>query len=291
MHVVNRGTVWHPEMIEVMNEPQKQNDTMDAHFVNTLNSTRMVPNVDLRPVFRRMYKTVSENIVVPHNGSVKLTLPLNALIGLNNKVLSSPAFIASRMFYAKNVGFKFAIRIRTEKETLQGISASAFYVTPNMVVNDTYGLVTANTINTAAYPGIYTPGQQTPPVPLQFLPVQRTAEDIVYEFVVPNTTYVKYVSSPEHFLKFGSMSLFPAIADCGSIILEFINRNTASLDVVVEINMLTGFTDETRLGLHTVASPFYISKSQSTYLGSGTNPIGLISSQVNPFIYKGGLAP
>jgi len=72
----------------------------------------------------------------------------------------------------------------------------------------------------------------------------------------------------------------------GSICITISNTSQEVNDLNVEF--LVGLTDESRLGYHTIAPPFYIDKNQSTYLGNTDGNSLPISNVVNKYLYKGG---
>lgn len=286
LNVVTNGSIWKSEM-RVMNEPQVQTSDMTQESHNLNNSTRLLPNEDIRPTIRRMYRSIAETVQVPALGGQNASFTLASIIGNDNfNPIISPVNIASRMYYGKSVGFKITIRFTSQGKNLDDINVKIHYITPNMVITSTNQLVRSSLANPNAYPDVFTPGVVDPPVPLQFLPVSKSANNAVYEFVVPNTTYVKFVGSPDQFLNLGVVSNSLATSDCGSICITISNTSDQVNDLNVEF--LVGLTDESRLGFHTIAPPFYVDKNQSTYLGNTDGNNLPISNVVNKYLYKGG---
>jgi hypothetical protein len=281
--------VWHAQM-RVMNEPQEQRESTGVVNNNSNNSTRMVPNMDLRPTLRRMYRVLSEQVTLPSGATSGALIPLAACIGEEASYpLVSPMLIASRMYYGKSVGFKCSLLLTSLDKDLSDVDVKVHYVTPNMAATVSNETVRKSGVNVLAYPDTFTPGLLDPPVPFLVNPVSRDTNRAVFEFIVPNTTYLKFVGSTDQFLDIGAPSSDLATSDCGSILVSYTNSN-ATDTITINNELLIGLSDESRLGMHAIAAPFIIDKTNSTYLGDTTSQSAIITNVVNPFVYRGGFA-
>lgn len=283
--------------IRVMNEPQEQNNAIavDNKNVSASHFDRLLPNLDLRPLLRRMYpqKGVEAFSIQPGQVVTEL-IPLNRVLGeevwtsLTNQY-TTPIGILSRMFYSKTAGFKFQIKC-TDRKLDDGNAGTSFlnisvmYVPPNFSLNSTTATVTGCPIN----PNFLDPGANpsyNTPFPFQDIPIVYNTTDKVYEFVIPDVTYYKFMGSPYKFFSSSSTTPQPlSTNDFGSIYLRYVNTSIA-IGSAFTRTLYVGLSDESRFGHHAIASPFIIEKSQSPYYSfPGTLPSGIKP----PAMYYGG---
>jgi hypothetical protein len=287
---------WKPQAstIKVMNEPQKQE--FESHGsnpeANATHSTRMLPTIDIRPLIRRMYKTSSNPLVLQSQDFEVVSIPLSSFIGENPAYWNySPIETISRMYYGKTVGFKFRVAITSEDSTqdLTHLGFRVYYVPQNLTINYVTKTVLGSLVNTAAFPS---PLELSNIGEIPFtnitLPHHSSAGQEVYEFTIPDTSYYKFMGSPNKFYNFDSNDVSPLLStsDFGDIILQYSNKTDKTMNIVTEFYI--GLTDESRFGFHAIAPPFKVEKKTSYYLGDGETAIANISATPNSYIYYGG---
>lgn len=278
--------------IKVMNEPQIQEKTsnFDVKNQNSNFMDRLVPNLDLRPLVRRMYTSASEILNVPPVSGSHYIINLASLVSEEGTLspypkVQTPIAAISNMYYGKNVGFKFSLNITRFKlddskpELSQDVRV--YYIPPGLTLEGNNLTMCGMGVNPTAVDQNPVP-QYTLFAPVQLTPVQHQTYTDLYEFSIPDVTYFKYMGSPNK-LSSGSADLPLATSDFGKVYIFFMN-NTQEVESVNKITYSFGLTDETRFGHHSLATVFRIIKIWSPYLEiSGTTPIGTR----NPNIYKG----
>lgn len=284
--------------VEVMNEPQQQtaNLVRQANKETLEHETRLLPNVDIRPLIRRMYKTFVNEFQV-NETSVNFIIPLASYLGETpNDWNYTPIETISRMYYGKTVGFKIRIALRivdtevSDAYTLRPYITRLWYVPQNVNINSPTRTVTAASIQSSAFtPAGTTSTIGEPPFTYQIEPILRTDRLVVYEFVVPDTSIYKFMGAPEKFKNFSSATPVTQLStlDFGSYILQ-INPNGSS-PLKLGLETFVGLTDETRFGHHSMAPPFTVAKkSASYYAGNNDTYDGDVPPDLNKYMYLGG---
>jgi len=288
--------------ITVMNEPQSQSNPIseDSKTLSISHFDRLLPNLDLRPLVRRMYPLqVSDALGISADNVYTEIVPLADIIGevpvsvTQTTFPSTPISIISRMFYSKTAGFKFQITLQSFKQDeqhtgVQDLQVFAMYVPPNLSANYSTATVAGCPINTNTIDPNVVPLYKTA-FPFQEIPIYRDSTTVVYEFSIPDTTYYKFMGSPLKFLYGGTTYEKLSTMDFGSLYLRYSNLN-AKLPLIVKRSINCGLTDESRFGHHAMATPFKIAKYISPYLTpDGTPGGGTVPTTTGPkAMYFGG---
>lgn len=301
MDVMSFDCKYVKESLTVMNEPQKQ---MDTDMVNTSVSDlsevdRLVPNVDMRPYIRRMYKYIDQLESIPPYSIVTSEIPMSAVVGedpLLRTISSSPASVISNMFYGKSAGFKVKLRITKYKYAgplgNPTFSVNCRYLPPNLFFTAGTRTTLGCAYNAAAdiVPGESQYGQY--PLPYQTTPVTGNESEgsHLYEFMIPDVTYYKFMGSPAKL----TTSAFPteplSTFDFGSLLITI--TNISEYDLTLQKEIYFGMSDETRLGFHCIAPlvalPTEGDKRITLYGGNINSNTDLPTVSRSPFLYKGG---
>jgi len=288
----NRAT-WAAESMVVMNEPQKQTNIITDDKENQISFfDRLKPNLDIRPLIRRMYKAKQESFDMTSDNSVSV-VPLSSLIGENPyNFFYTPIETISRMYYGKSVGFKFSALLQEVGPTPLANTPPTmrvYYVPPTFSYLTSDNTVYANTINLSNFSNYLYSNPDVAPLNFQAIPVTRNVNTSAYEFEVPNVTYFKFMGSPNQFRPFnGSVPVdVLSTADYGSLVFVIVRPLTAE-STLVSLELFFGLSDESRLGFHTIAPPFSVAYPTGVYLGNSTGVEAPISGVLNPKMYKGG---
>nr|UZT54510.1 MAG: capsid protein [flactilig virus 9] len=286
--------------LTVMNEPQKQKVDLNNQRSNPpVEITRLMPTINLRDIIRRMYKSEVLNFEVQPSDYTVRVYPLAKYVSeLPNNWAYTPLSLISRSYYGKSVGFKIRIVVNLQTNDVdtpspESLGVRIYYQPQGVNINSTTKAIYKAGVNSNAYG---TPLSSSlygePPFTYQVTPVQRTGNTIIYEFVVPDTSYYKFLGSPEKFKDFLSATPTTPLStnDFGSLVLIFTNY-ARQHPFSVYAETFVGLTDESRLGFHCIAPPFQLSKSLAFYTGTNTNATASIPDTLNPFVYKGGLLP
>lgn len=281
------------DAIKVMNAPQSQNNpiAVDNKDQSTSHFERLKPNLDIRPLIRRMYPMQNfSTINMKPLESLTEILPLSQFLG---EVPYSPAAdyqtpisIISRMYYSKTVGFKFQIRILINDDSKAGpqsLQLNVMFIPPNFSYNPLTNTVTGCEINPALMDPVPLPNYRTP-FPFQDIPVIYDVLTQTYEFTIPDVTFYKFMGGPDKFLT--SVQPFDILStgDFGSLYIRYFN-SSASLDIDARRCLYVGLSDESRFGHHCIASPFSIRKFLSPYFDS---PGELPTATPPKYMYTGG---
>ena len=305
--ISNNGVITHlliPETfepqsgdIEVMNEPQEQVQHMDeSRNVEPIECSRLVPSVNIRDIARRMYKTEAlESTIGPGETQTKSYALAGFLYEKPNEYYYTPMGMASRMYYGKTVGFKFRISLTLNKHgdetgTINDLHTRVYYQPQSMNVNTTDSTINGANVNTSSYLPITTTSTiGEPPMTYQLTPVKVEGASMIYEFTIPDTSFYKFMGSPNKFLTFSSATAPPNLstADFGSFIVEISNMH-GSLSVNPIVELYVGLTDESRMGFHSIAPPFRVRKNFAYYLGTNNSDSALVPNTINTKIYYGG---
>nr|UNY42147.1 MAG: polyprotein [Picornavirales sp.] len=282
--------------IRVMNEPQKQvNEVSIDHKARSASHfERLLPSLDIRPLIRRMYPLqAADAITMQPNQIFTEIVPLADILGETPfnaaiPVRGTPISIVSRMYYGKTVGFKFQIRLQSYKQGLtdvlgaEAIQVSFSYVPPNFSYDGSNSTVTGCEVN-ADYVEPTTIPQYLTPFPFQDIPPIDLPNSKLYEFFIPDVTLYKFMGSPNKLLVSNSYQKLSTM-DFGSLYIRYSNADALKM-VIVKRNTYVGLSDESRFGLHSLASPFIIEKQYSPYFSEpGVLPTGLKP----PSMYVGG---
>jgi len=278
-----------PESLEVMNKPQKQEQQVDESVHAPTHFDRLKPNLDIRPYIRRMYKVQAFTMPCP-KGTTNRVINLNRFIGeYLEDGISSPAIALAGMYYGKKVGFKMNFRLTFTNTiaTTDNISFQFKYVPPtydtiavgNQILAAPVKIasVEVDRYNLAASPSLPLTYQNEPVYNIDRL---RTNE---FEFVVPDVTFYKYVGSPSCLTSPSTPAArrIPySTSDCGAIWMQASNLATAAATVGVEV--FVGFTDESRLGFHSMAPRIELDLQNYPYGQSATTPY---FNRRNPHLY------
>ena len=291
---------WNPQSgpIEVMNEPQEQHNTVtrddkeDALF----DMSRLMPTLDIRPLVRRMYKGLSEDLHVDRKSNVNYTLNLSGIVGEDPSTWAyTPIESISRMYYGKTLGFKVRMMCTIDpneetSSTIQDLTCRVFYLPQDL------GIVSTTRTVTSALPNLnsfVSPMVASiigdPPLPLTIVSRNTDTQTIVYEFVVPDTSFFKFLGGPDKFYNFSGSTAHPklAISDFGNLVFQF--SNTTNKVITFHVEMFFGLTDESRLGFHSIAPPVKVAKYDAYYLGTDTVVHDPATATLNPFTYYGGI--
>lgn len=284
--------------LTVMNQPQEQHvDLKNQRTTEPIEVTRLLPSLNIRDIIRRMYKSEVLRYEVPASDAVIKVLPLAKYVSeLPNNWAYTPISLLSRMYYGKSVGFKIRISVTlgtspTEMPSPDSLGVRVFYQPQNVNINSATKTFFRAAINENSYgnplsSSIY--GE--PPFTYQVNPVKQFGNTVVYEFVVPDTSYYKFLGSPEKFKDFSSSTVTIPLStnDFGSLVLIFTNY-AREHPFSVYAETFVGLTDESRMGFHSIAPPFTLSKSLAFYKGNNANFDGPLPDTLNPYIYSGGL--
>jgi hypothetical protein len=286
--------------IKVMNAPQNQqyNSHEDNKESQMMHCTRLVPNLDIRNLIRRMYKTSTLSYAIDKDAYMNIKVPLSSYVGENNANWNyTPIETISRMYYGKTTGFKIRIMMtlaQAGQNSLVGdisqLSLRVYYFPQNLGYLTSNQLLASADINTSSITPqnlLSTIGEV--PVTFQLFPKEYTRTTAMYEFVIPDTSFFKFLGSPEKFRNFSGTSTPPAVstADFGTYVMQIANTNVMQ-GVQFTMETFVGLTDETRMGFHSIAPPFTISKKNAYYLGDGTTQTATIPTILNVFQYLGG---
>lgn len=263
---------------------QEQNE--DNEGGKDTHNSRLVRIGDMRQLLRRMFTT--QDYKLPKEIGIgtagKFTFPLGPLIGLGESnllpgSLVNPVRTISCMYYAKNVGFKIRLEIfgPFDKKYGEAFDVKLYYLPPNMNIKETpadgpyYARSPPNAETFPAYGDIFPGLIYAPAIDCNNSIVKQ--QSVVYEFVIPETHVYKFLGGPNVFRVNDQTSVTTqngySIEDAGSIVLAFNNHTNVTLPVSIELSF--GLTDESRMGMQTIAPPFTL--VDPLYLG------GLVSNQ------------
>ena len=253
----------------------------------------LMSNVGKRPLIRRMYKSTVNTIDLRKTGTANTIYPLASILGEDPKTWAyTPIETISRMYYGKTVGFKFRMSVTIvseEKIDATQLTPRIYYLPQSLNLLSSNKTVTSAPPNASAFPpGLVPSTIGEIPLTYQIIPRESSIYNVIYEFVVPDTSFYKFLGGPDKFRDFDSnYNLVPlSTADFGALMITFTNNSTT--DVQFAMELFVGLTDESRFGFQVMAPPFYIDKTHSYYLGTSTNPYDVPSPTLNLNIYKGG---
>jgi hypothetical protein len=284
--------------LEVMNEPQDQHVDLAAQRTSEpIEHTRLIPTINLRDVFRRMYKTTSVHREIGPSDSFTEVIQLGSfLYEIPNEFNYTPFGMLSRMYYGKTVGFKMRIvytltpSLEDSLRDIKDLNMRIFYQPQNLNLNRDAYTITSAPVNISSYVSMLnTSTIGEPPMTYQIAPVSVTGNSITFEFVIPDTSFYKFMGSPSKFQTFSGStpSQYLSTSDFGSLVLQLTNLNqVVQAGYIKEI--FVGLTDESRFGFHSIAAPFRVRKSLAYYLGTSTSATAPLLNNLNTIVYKGG---
>jgi hypothetical protein len=260
--------------LTVMNEPQKD-PVLESYStsinLDTSHQERIFSPIDIRPSIRRMYQM--ESIALQSGPNV---FKLNKLLGeeITGSITQTPQLIAG-MYYGKSAGLKIKLKVRAN---LDDEDLMVMFAPPQINVDTSTNtfrnsLVSPNhSLGTIISAGGY-------PFPLIEMSQYSNGGSRMYEFVIPNNSFYKFIGGPQ---KYATTPVTLGIADFGSLIIWSRSDVTATL--------YSGFTDESRFGFHCIAplfSPYTLdNESVTAYKGSTEDgPIQAPRLVPNPFLY------
>jgi len=299
--------------VKPMNEPQNPEQTIVDEFSEGVvehpnHFNRLVPNYDIRPLIRRMYK-VYQSQEINLNGVQTLTqeIALSNIIaesyatpgayGPNISPLNNIGLLAG-MYYGKaSTGFKINLEFQffnnLQIYTVGEVDVQAFYVPPavSSVIPDFNAPVayTRNFPNLSRFNGLQG-AFNSPDVPRSLNVKRLNGNKFKTEFFIPDVSSFKFIGSPAKFFKFPHPLNYPsATSDLGSIVIRIRNYEQPNQIEVehprIAYSVNVGLSDETRFGFHSIA-PIFVAKtgSQSTYKAfdgpDEFHPIALLPSSM-----------
>nr|WEU70952.1 MAG: structural polyprotein [Hangzhou picorna-like virus 1] len=284
--------------IKVMNEPQHQSHTtrVDEKQQQVDHMSRLMPSLDVRHFFRRMYKSQVYEANAGPTATANTVLKLASFIGESPNLWNyTPIETFSRMYYGKSVGFKFRClmslvnHISTDSiPSIDFLNLRVYYVPQNVNALQSSKAIVSAPPNANSFPSPFTPSDGTP-LPFQIIGKESTKTHVVYEFTVPDTSFYKFMGGPNKFYNFDSNGNPEEVAqgDFGSILFQITNLSRdKQADYTFEV--FVGLTDESRFGYHSIAPPFVVYKTTATYTGNSANSTAPPSNVVNTYLYKGG---
>lgn len=284
------------QSMNVMNEPQKQNDKSEEREPN--NYVNRLQRIDsVRDIIRRTYNVTKFSKVLSP-GYNYFIFDIDPVYGEGPKMFGNlwdnPMQAIARMYYGKFPSTRFQVRVLSYKNDdntrTDTVVSSVYYAPQQQYVYApeglTYGVRLTDALSTLVL------GDQNIdfPLPYQNLPITWNPTLFAHEFAVPNTSIFKFVGGP----KKNSAIAFPdpenrlATQDCGSLI--FVLYNPYSSEFPVEIFINAGASDECRFGFHAVAPyvrlPTVSSGSDMlTYgFGSAGNKASLPSTTASSYV-------
>jgi len=279
--ILEQSEVYTSQGLTVMNEPQKD-DTLTTYSedINTSEKfqERLYSPIDIRPIIRRMYQSEPVTIVTGPN-----VINLNTLIGerLKDSVeqVNVPQLL-SAMYYGKSLGLK--IKLKVFGSSTSGDLSVAF-APPQTFCNHKKNIFQACKVSPLNVFGpIASPSGKGYPFPFIEMANMSHGSTSLYEFTIPNTSLYKFIGGPE---KYGTTESILSIADFGHLVIW----STYGAKAV----LFAGYTDESRLGFHSIAPNFAPTPRMDTIVNSGTAYLGSSnagpdiapSNILNPFIY------
>nr|UNY42166.1 MAG: polyprotein [Picornavirales sp.] len=282
--------------LKVMNEPQKQTHTtrIDDKEEQLTHINRLMPLPDIRSLVRRMYKSQTYKYTLSANSTTTAQTQLGSFLGeLPYSWNYTPIETLSRMYYGKTAGFKFRAMLslvanKPEHNNIDFANIRFYYLPQNINALTAFKVITSAPPNLAAFSSPFIPSDCVP-LPFQILERESTTMNKVYEFVIPDTSFYKFMGSPNKFMNFDTNANPPNLSqsDFGTLLIQFSNL-LAEGDLNVILELYVGLTDESRFGFHTMAPPFVVYKNTSYYLGINDNNTLAPTNILNQFTYRGG---
>lgn len=238
--------------ITVMNEPQNQRDILNVDRSGdetVYDRHRLVPLTHVRDIVRRMYRTNTPlELQVAGKSTKFIPVHLATFIGEFNSIGASanPLGMISKQYYGKSLGLK----VRTILTPIRGIQAPegfklvAMYLPPEFCMSPSNAL-SATGINISD-PMFSNSAATLAAFPL---PLTRQSGDYVAEYEIPNLSPWKFIGAPNK-LDSTSPQTSP-LAAMGYLLIGI--QNNTDEEATMNIEHLVGFSDESRLGFHSIA--------------------------------------
>lgn len=269
--------------IKPMNEDSAPND-MNTTLENTKPEAkeifRLKPLTNVRDLVRRLYPNrPSEWISVGEDYKENIPIFISDLIGETvffDEYKNNIPSLVSKMFYGKTGGVKCKLKFFCSTDLFE---LNIYYLPPQTYVNKDLATLDFCGPN---YNAIDLQGFQ---IPVTFTNTARDAiNGYVYEFVVPNVNMYKFVGAPTKMSN--NQADYYSTLDLGVIVISVNIKKEARFKIRTE----TGFTDETRLGFHSIApiidTPVRGDQFvESPYVGNFTLGLSFASAIPNKFIY------
>lgn len=247
-----------------MNEPQEQDDGFQYQRTNDIvgHHNRLMPNVDIRPLMRRLYNVYSKYFAISGDRATTVTIPLATLLAESQQrslpLQESHQYrnlaLLSSMYHGKScVGFKVRLEYRCERP----IFVNAYYLPPSILdlKNSAIGSLVMAQYNTKVFDGVQLLDSYRPQL---LMASNNSAEGIergTYEFLIPDVNAYKFVGGPNKY-RTPSFSLAAPHEDMGYLHIVVEARAPTIIDTMMYLNMNVGLTDESRFGFHTIAPIF-----------------------------------
>lgn len=279
------------QVLEVMNEPQKQENNVAEMTPAT--DTRLQPILDIRPLIRRLYPSLSFSFPLAALTGFNFSIPLRDLISEGSALagldFQTPTNAISRMYYGKHVGFKlrFTVFAAVPGTGLPRLDCKIYYAPPAIVAS----LRGTNTATLAACSPqssstSYNNGSLTAQFPLNNVSIPTLSTDrTVYEFSVPNCNIYKFIGGPDKCNSVNAGVPPDSSSDAGSLVFSFLYPVAITVNCLLE----SACSDESRFGFHCMA-PLVTRSNASGLLntpgfGSLANYAALPSTTPNKFLY------
>lgn len=228
--------------ITVMNEPQLHTDL--SNYSTGINlepphQERLYSPIDIRPIIRRMYQY--ETIPISIGATI---IELNRMIGEINipNGLATPLQLVAAMYYGKSAGLKIKIKVYRDPG-LPATQISVMYVPPQFNADTLNNTFRASTASPDITFDPFELGLGGYALPFIEMPSESgLLGSTLYEFVVPNTNFYKFVGGPQKYMD-GDNRL--STAAMGQILIWSTTPARATVYV--------GCTDESRFGFHSIA--------------------------------------
>lgn len=284
------------QSIDVMNEPQDQEEMLKVSRASSVEEfDRLMPLHDLRPLMRRLNLLSTSPVTIPPTQTSVISVPVSSLynqVSFSGAVISTPAEIVNAMFYGRTGGVKVSMSFKLRFETGQANPAHAFSCSINFVPPNYHVITPANTFlgcnisPTSSAFRKFKAGASKFSVPYTVL---KSSSEQVYEFKVPDAGFYKFIGSPYQLSPSAVQpTSLPSTADMGTIVFCMLNDDP-TLRIEAETSFSFAYTDETRLGFHTMAPVVTVTelgtRYETPYLGTSTTASALPLKQRNQYIY------
>lgn len=291
-----------PSCTVPMNKPQEQRNDFNFTYSDKdiEHYDRLQPNVDIRPLIRRMYEVYREsNIAMTAQQTLTVVLPLASFVGETIQGLVTPPLtnqyrnlaLISSMYHGKScVGFK----MRVEYKATKNVETKVYYIPPGITSNKTPFL--ANLSYAHPNPGVFAPDTEYVP-PLMLASNDKSVDSTrgSFEFLIPDMNPFKFVGGPNKY-RTRILTQSSPFEDMGHLYIRVYSEKFDESAVpgdrnYLQLDVFAGLTDESRLGFHTIAPSFTVQSGNkgtyaiSTYANTGTptaNTLMLLKS-----MYKG----
>lgn len=279
--------VFEPQMMKVMNEPQRQEQ--ENNSISPANDTRLQPIIDVRPIIRRLYPSQYTRFNLTAGTPTQIVLGLRDIIGeglYRSAAFQNPCSAIARMYYGKHAGFKIRASFDLDGDITADLSVKAYFVPQQIVASN---LTVDKTVFVSGAPNALS-DQFTNAQPVQFplnnsfIPIE-VQDKTIFEFTVPNCSTLKFIGSPTKMIRGNHLHDQDAAGDAGSVVFSVVYPRDIRGGILLE----TACTDESRFGFHSIAPVVdqYQNEGLLTtpMLGSLNDQSVLPPIANNPFLY------